>query len=546
MSDDLPDTSTEDRLTAALHHQASTTQVSPDAWERIEERAGAVRRRRAGAVWAGVPAAAMVAALLVPVISGGGDGDRQVTAGTPTTAPAADSVRYAPLRLDPSYRLTWVETAEGPRADAGSSRLQAYGRPSADGFTLDARVVVVTLAPHDVALVDEVPPGDVVPTCGRPGQCPAAPTRTVTARGRDVTLVGADDSWRIGWEEPGGPSVAVLARGVTEDEVVAVVEGATLVDGTAQASVLPDRFVPVDEGVWPPESPSAPSERLTSQVWSRDDDPSRPVLLAVHQGRGVSLDTRSWLTLDARLSVIDGSPALYSPSERSLTWVPEPDVLLALSVPDGDEAAHLGVAAGVQRVDEAAWQELVAAVGPPAVSAAPTPAPEDRPSLGRRAVLESGVTDGTRWEVVAVEVPPTQEPAGPAACVEMSTDGGATGTCIDAVEQRALGRPQLLAASGRGVPGLVVAAVGKEVAAGRVERADGSASGLEVRGTSAGFPMNFLVVPLPAGAAVPTVIVALDAAGGELARQTVPVPPPVPESPPAAGPPPRPPAPPGP
>jgi hypothetical protein len=81
----------EERLGLALNDRAAATTVSPDGWDRIEERVTFRRQRRAVTVWVAAPAFALAAVLVTAVVVIPDRQDRSVTAG-----PAAPAQPAAP------------------------------------------------------------------------------------------------------------------------------------------------------------------------------------------------------------------------------------------------------------------------------------------------------------------------------------------------------------------------------------------------------------------------------------------------------------------
>ena len=523
MTDDAPDTTVEDRLAGALRDRAATTVVSPDGWERIEERVAGRRRRRIALGWVAAPAlvAAVVGVLLAVGAVGGGGPEPSVTAG-----PAGPA--YFTLQdLDGRFVLRSAEV-RGPVGSVPGAVLRAYGRRAADGLAVDATIVVVTMpAEGDAAM-----------------QFPGEP---VSVGGRQVTVRSSENSTTVTWREADDRFVNVEGQRVAREDVLSVVGAVDVGADGARATKLPVGFDELYAGGLR-DGPENLAERATRQVWlnpEADGDGAIPgVALAVYEGSGLSLDAIAWTRPGARRSQVAGQPALFDPRVGELTWMPRPGVLLTLAAdgmwaafgsavsvdaegssaaattpppppgfpPRFSEGELLELADRVEEVDEATWDRLVAGL--------PKPMPgrdRSRPDDVDRQVLATDVDGG--WTASAYL-------SGDQVCVEVTYDDGASGSCGSAEVG-----PTEISGVGVGSEGFVTVTVGKEVAEVVVELS-GREPATVATLTSPTLPAAFALFRLPDGA-TPTLVIARDAGGREVARQTLapPAPPPPPTAP---------------
>lgn len=244
----------EDRLGRVLSGLASTTAVSPDGWDRIEARTSS-RRRLPGAVRFGVPAlaVALVVALLAVVLRRGDD--RPSVGADPAPEPRAATARFAPQGLS-AYTLESAGTSGGVPAPGDASPVRVYGHRTDGGVRLDAVVLVVTArSEQDAELLRTTETGDPPPsplcTTSWPTGCLGAPVGELTAGGQASAIMAIEGGFKVAWEEPGGPTVALLTRGVPQEALATVVEGIRLDGGTAVAEALPNGYIEVHRGIWP-------------------------------------------------------------------------------------------------------------------------------------------------------------------------------------------------------------------------------------------------------------------------------------------------------
>lgn len=507
MTDDRPEADVEDRLARALDQRASTTRVSPDAWQQIEERTARARRRRSATGWVGVPALAAAVAAVLAVVTGGGGDDRQVTAAEP--APAYFVIRDVAGRLE----LRSVEDhSMSPGDGLGTQRV--YGRRAADGLSFDATISVGTYP------ADRRGPQDPRDEDGE----------RLDVRGFEATLRSYGDHTSVSWRE-NGLVVEVFAYGVGREELVAAVRAAEVRAAGARMTALPARFAQVYEGP-SPGGPEIGAERVTRQGWVRlepgdeptpDDVPRTGITLTVYEGAGMSLDSIAWTMPGARRSGAAGQPALLDPQVGALAWAPRRGVVLVLSAEhnyeessfvDGEpEWAHpfterdlADLAARVEAIDEATWRRLVAGL-PGGGSAGPLV-----PGARNAEVVATGGDGESAWTARAYL-------SQGMVCLDVSSRGSGSGGCFPA--------PASSAIDGVGVlsDGMLTALVAKDVAEVVVELDGADPLSVEPARSSDDLPVDFLVVQLPDGARA-TAVVARDASGRDVGRQPVPQPPP--------------------
>lgn len=148
----------EDRVREALQREADRVVVSPDAWDRIEERAGRRTVTRWQAMTLGaVAAAVVVVAAVVGVRSLGGDDRQQVAVGGPVTTAADDpaaTVTTPPPR--PSTTGTAPPTTVGAPPSSSTSAPTTSAPPSTDTTAPPTtEPPTTTTAPTPGPLLDE-------------------------------------------------------------------------------------------------------------------------------------------------------------------------------------------------------------------------------------------------------------------------------------------------------------------------------------------------------------------------------------------------------
>lgn len=492
-------TDVEDLLSRALEHRASTTAVSPEGWDRIEERVAG--RRCSATRWVAVPALA-VAVAVVLVAAAVIDRDRPDPS---VAAGPAGAVYFAPGGVDGRFVLRDVQERSGPTTENGGSQ-RVYGRRAADGLVLDATIAVMTYPPDGSNMIDELV---------------AQPGEQLVVRGAPATVQFAGDHTMITWKE-GERAVAVVTAYLGRDESIAVARAVEFDDRGARATTLPAGFIEVYAGELFGGLEAA-ADRVTRQQWSRlvDGEPfGGEFSLTVHEGAGMSLDSVAWTVPRASHRQVGGAPALFDRTKGSLSWVPRRGVLLVLegngpidpAVARADRRTRQGftedefleLASAVAPVTEGDWRRLVA--GLPDRTTDPL-----GPEAGEGEVVATGGRTGsdgdTEWTARARLVDGQ-------VCLDIQSPSASGGSC----------GPNEVGPTGIGVVGsfgpdrILAASIGKEVADVAVELATGDPLVVLPARSSERLPVNFLVVQLPDGVTA-TAVVARDAGGRELSRQ---------------------------
>ena len=531
MSDDRRDAAVEERVRAALGSLADTTSIAPDGWERIEFRAARRRRRRLVGWSVGGPAVALIAvALLLAMLPAGDSNDPSVTAG-----PAGEALaRYAPRGLE-NERLALRSIQLGGSSGAATSdgRVRVYGHRAADGISLDnLALVVTTTTPEAAGRLRALVPGALGQAqCEPAASCIGLPVTPMTLRGREMevavssvrTSSGELGAAKVVWSEANGATIGVVTTWLRSQypngdylgaDFRTVVEGVTATGGEAAATVLPAGFTEIHQGSWPP-TPSTLSPDVVLQLWSTEGGGSAPsqFTLEVHQGAGVSLDSRAWITPDAVATTMDDRPALYSAGEDSFTWSPRDGVVLAVVATEQPLDRLRFLAESVTPVTEDVWIELIGGetVSPPPLAA--SDAPPDSGSL-----VASGEVEAKQWTV--------HYRNDQGQCLELRyEDGSLSGQCDVALAgDRELGPPVLLGdpyGDAQAGYAFLVASAGGGVESVEVISPVGPSKIVKVAARATGAPGRFVVVPVAPGTAYPTALVAVDGEGRILDQQPV-------------------------
>jgi hypothetical protein len=318
----------EERLRQALAQQAETTTTTPEAWRQIQaRRAGA--RRPALVRWTLLAPAAAVAAVLILLAVVAGDDDNR----TLRVTGESDALHLMPTGVEPRFRLVNVMTTE-PGGPAPPTTFRAFGRRGPDGVALQASVVITI-------------PGDMA----RNGATPEpSPLRVL---GQDV-MVGTNPVGQrvLRWYQPDGREVGLVTYGLSQAEVVRVVESLVLGDASTDAPSLPPGLAPLGTGALPGEA-----RPVAIQSW--DSANGARFTVVVVEETGATLDRVALSMPGGRARNVRGTTAIYVPAgDGYLTWLERPHTVVSLQGQGLSEEELLTIAQGLRPVSDAEWRAL--------------------------------------------------------------------------------------------------------------------------------------------------------------------------------------------
>jgi hypothetical protein len=297
-------TPVEERLRRALAQQAEATTVAPDGWSRIQARLRPDRRWRPSGLrqWLLLAPAAGVAvvALVVVAVFAGRDGAKtvQVTGGP-------GRLYLAPTGVEPRFQLRSADL--DPQVDPlPPGTFRAFGRRAADGVALEASLVITV--PANFALRGSLPP-----------------TRDLRVLGRNVPVAEDGAGAQVpSWTQPDGRTVALMAFGLSDAQLVAVIESLLPGDATTAAPALPPGLLPVRSGALP--EGTLP---MSVQTWEANDGARFGVNVA--DAPNATVDDLAWWVPGGKATKVRGKTAIYT--DRSggfLTWLERPGVAVSV------------------------------------------------------------------------------------------------------------------------------------------------------------------------------------------------------------------------
>lgn len=353
--------SVEERLREALGQRAEATRVASDAWPAIRARAD---RRPAFPRWTVlVPAVAVV--LVVVVLAAGVDrGDRTVRVTGKT-----GRLYLVPTGVEPRFTLRDINN--GPdvsRRPAWTYRV--FGRPTADGATLAASVVVVV--PADRAVDGSTPEPE--------------PLRV---HGRDVAVAGDDFGQRIlSWTQADGRTIGVMTFGLSQTELVALAESLLPADATVAAPSLPPGFTAIGTGAVSDEVPLR-----SLQVWEAKDGDRFNVSI-VESKEDTAGELAWWLPGGRAIEVRGKNGVSLARAKVLLAWRERPGTTVVLEGQGLTERELLEIAEGLHPVDDDGWRELSARSAPRVSSAVPSHTGPGAPPSGLQEQPQIGPPPG--------------------------------------------------------------------------------------------------------------------------------------------------------
>ena len=327
--------SLEDRLRRALAQRAETTTTSPDGWRRNQAGVEPARRpalRRWSVL--GPAAALAVIVLVVAIVVGGGERDRTVRV-------TGDG---ALLRLVPDGTGTRFHLLDSmPRLPGDPPppwTYRAFGRRAADGVAVKASVVITM-------------PGDRA----RAGATPEpAPLRVL---GQDLFVANDPFGQRIvRWTQPDGRDVGLMAFGLSQAELVTVVESLLAGDAAKDLPMLPPGFRPLGSG----SSPGAVPVR--SDTWRGSDGATLTISVSGAPDSSAA-ELALWMP-GGRATKVRGTTAIYLQADEAyLIWLERPGTTVSLQARDISERELLKIAEELREMPDEEWQKLVDGLRPP-------------------------------------------------------------------------------------------------------------------------------------------------------------------------------------
>lgn len=451
----------EDRLRRALSLEAATVEV--DAPVPLAASA-AVRRSRPGVL---VAALAAVSVLALAVVARDDDGNRlQVTA-------PPGRLYLAPTDAE-DFRLLDADT-DADDGLAVTTTHRTLGRPSADGRFVAAAVTIIV---H----TDDGP----VLNIGEMLRVEGEDVAIQRSSDREATLIWSQDSRR---------TVELRASGLSDVELVALV--ASLRPGPAESREpnLPGGFVAAPASATP-----STDEDASRQLWV-GSGPGRAFEIALTEAPALGLDALAWRYPGARPTTVRGQQAMVLEGQRrTLAWLERPGALVAIESEGLPLSRLRSLADGLRVLDEVAWDRLVSTAEQPNVSY--------HHGWRSTVVVASGEREGRPWEATAHRLLGVRDAV---VCLTMEESD----TCHQ-TDRAGMGAISGLWRSRSFLTG----GVDLDVARIRIMFADGRRLDVQPVGGEAGFPIAFLVLPLPEEVRSATVT-AFDDAGRELGRQDV-------------------------
>lgn len=320
----------EERLRRALAEQAETTRTSPDGWREIQARRAGAGRRPAFMRWTVLaPAAAVAMVLLLVAVASGRDDDR-----TLRVTGSAEPLHLLPTGVEPRFRLLDVATTT-PGGPPPPSTYRTFGRRAPDGVTLEASVFITM-------------PGDRARNGATPDPTP------VRVQGSEVILATDPFGQRTArWYQADGREVGLLTYGLSQAELVTVIESLVPADAATAAPALPAGFTPIKTG-----SMGGPTS-FTSQSWEAGDGDRFSVTVTEHSD--VTKDDLASSIPGSRATKVRDTTGLFlAQGEAHLVWIERPGTVVSLQASGLSERELIAIAESLRPVDEARWQELIA------------------------------------------------------------------------------------------------------------------------------------------------------------------------------------------
>jgi hypothetical protein len=351
------DVNIEERLRTGLRSSAETVSVPDDLPARIERR---ITLRRRQALTARVAVTIMVLSLAGGALWLNANDTTDVSTGSPP----ADPTRWADWQPPPAGETLPALTVEADGIEvAGASEDSGPIEPAPEGVILGPpwRSFQVFRQPGAYA-----GPTAYVSTRQSAGpSAPVLPSETVEVDGHDATLSTYVPAVpRLSWKLAGDIEVSALFWSMTTDEILEFANGLEeRPDGSGfDATALP-------QGIEEDPMESVPMTTFANRELGFRA--GADTFIELHIDRSDEAEFESFVedrleTTDAveQLTVLDRPAVLihYEDSDRwSLQWRHTTRDHVELDVTGADRASLDRIIAGISEIDEATWQDLVAA-----------------------------------------------------------------------------------------------------------------------------------------------------------------------------------------
>jgi hypothetical protein len=175
----------------------------------------------------------------------------------------------------------------------------------------------------------------------------------------------------VSWTQPDGRTVGVITFGLSEAELVAVVESLLPADAATAVPALPVGFTPISSGTEDGVPP-----RVTLQSWHAGDGSRFSV--AVSEDARATVEDLAWWLPGSQARKLRNTTALYRGGDESLlVWIERPGTVVTLQGNGVSEQELVAIAQGLRPISDAAWRDLT--------NRAPAPPPSiamSRPDIG--------------------------------------------------------------------------------------------------------------------------------------------------------------------